>query len=135
MRFKTRLNGTEMPEVNLIPMMDVLMAILTFFIIISMTMSNQRALNIVLPSSKAGAKEQKTPDPLNVGVDAKGQLSIAKKMVNSEEMAQVVKSYLKKHQQGAVVLNADRELPYKQVVKVLGTMQGIGGDRVSLAIE
>lgn len=124
-----------MPEVNLIPMMDVLMAILTFFIIISMTMSNQRALNIVLPSSKAGAKEQKTPDPLNVGVDAKGQLSIAKKMVNSEEMAQVVKSYLEKYQQGAVVLNADRELPYKQVVKVLGTMQGIGGDRVSLAIE
>jgi biopolymer transport protein ExbD len=135
MRFKTRLNGTEMPEVNLIPMMDVLMAILTFFIIISMTMSNQRALNIVLPSSKAGAKEQKTPDPLNVGVDAKGQLSVAKKTVNSEEMAQVVKSYLEKYQQGAVVLNADRELPYKQVVKVLGTMQGIGGDRVSLAIE
>lgn len=135
MRFKTRLNGTEMPEVNLIPMMDVLMAILTFFIIISMTMSNQRALNIVLPSSKAGATDQKAPDPLNIGVDAKGQLSIAKRTVNQDEMAQAVKSYLEKNQKGAVVLNADRELPYKQVIKVLGTMQGIGGDRVSLAIE
>lgn len=135
MRFKTRLNGTEMPEVNLIPMMDVLMAVLTFFIIISMTMSNQRVLNIVLPNSKAGAQEQKTPDPLNVGVDAKGQLSIAKKAVSQAEMTQAIRSYLEKNQQGAVVLNADRELPYRQVVRVLGTMQGIGGDRVSLAIE
>jgi biopolymer transport protein ExbD len=42
---------------------------------------------------------------------------------------------LQKNPQGAVVLNADRKLPYEQVVQVLGKMRDIGGDRVSLAIE
>ncbi|HEY9823866.1 MAG TPA: biopolymer transporter ExbD [Stenomitos sp.] len=135
MRFKSRLNGSELPEVNLIPMMDVLMAVLTFFIIISMTMSNQRALNIILPSSQAGSAALKAPDPLNVGVNVKGQLSISGKPVDQAQMVQAMQGYLRQNQQGAVVLNADRDLPYKQVVKLLGTMQDIGGDRVSLAIE
>jgi biopolymer transport protein ExbD len=46
-----------------------------------------------------------------------------------------MQAYLQQHPEGAVVLNADRKLPYEEVVKVLGKMRDIGGDRVSLAIE
>jgi biopolymer transport protein ExbD len=46
-----------------------------------------------------------------------------------------MQDYLQKNPNGAVVLNADRKLPYEQVVQLLGRMRDIGGDRVSLAIE
>ena len=135
MRFKSDSNSSEMPELNLVPMMDVLMTILTFFIIISMTLTTQQGVDVTLPSADAGVSEQKTPDPLIVGLNQQGQLSLGTQTVTKDQLAQQMVNYLNNNPQGAVILKADSELPYKNVVKLLGTMREIGGDRVSLAID
>lgn len=135
MQFKSDSNSSEMPELNLVPMMDVLMTILTFFIIISMTLTTQQGVDVTLPSADAGVSEQKTPDPLIVGLNQQGQLSLGSQTVTKDQLAQQMVNYLNNNPQGAVILKADSELPYKNVVKLLGTMREIGGDRVSLAID
>jgi biopolymer transport protein ExbD len=136
MRFKSRQKVSQMPEVNLVPMMDVIMTILTFFIIVSMTLTNrQNAVNVTLPSSASGRTEQKTPDPLVVTLNQQGKLFLGKQQITEAELAKPMQAYLQKNPNGTVVLNADRKLPYEQVVKLLGAMRDIGGDRVSLAIE
>jgi biopolymer transport protein ExbD len=126
-----------MPEVNLVPMMDVVMTILTFFIIVSMTLTSQQsAVNIALPSANKGTSPQDTSkEPLIVGLDGQRQLIVGDKPVTEAELAQQMLSYLSKNPQGAVVLKADKNLAYEQVVQVLGKMRDVGGDRVSLAIE
>lgn len=125
-----------MPEVNLLPMMDVIMTILTFFIIVSMTLtSRQNAVDVTLPSTGDGVSEQKTPDPLVVSINQQGQLFLGNQQISEDQLVQPMQAYLQQHPQGAVVLNADRKLPYEKVVQVLGKMRDIGGDRVSLAIE
>ena len=125
-----------MPEINLVPMMDVLMTILTFFIIISMTMTaQQQSVNIDLPSTNAGANTVKTPDPLVVGLTNQGVLAIANNPVTDAQLSQQMQAYLQTNPNGAVVLQADKKLPYEQVVQVLGKMRDVGGDRVSLAID
>jgi biopolymer transport protein ExbD len=136
MRFKSRQKVSQMPEVNLVPMMDVLMTILTFFIIVSMTLTTrQNAVNVSLPSANKGLSEQKTPDPLIVTLNRQKQLFLGKQQITEAQLADPMKSYLQQHPNGAVILNADRKLPYEEVVQVLGKMRDIGGDRVSLAIE
>lgn len=136
MRFKSQQKSSQMPEVNLVPMMDVIMTILTFFIIVSMTLTNrQNAVNITLPSTGSGTSEQKSPDPLVVSISPQGQLFLGKEQITEAQLVQPMQAYLQKNPQGAVVLNADRKLPYEQVVQVLGKMRDIGGDRVSLAIN
>ena len=136
MRFKSQQKSSQMPEVNLVPMMDVIMTILTFFIIVSMTLTNkQNAVNVTLPSTGSGLSEQKSPDPLVVTIDPQGQLFLAKDAITEAQLVQPMQAYLQKNPQGAVVLNADRKLPYEKVVQVLGKMRDIGGDRVSLAIN
>lgn len=136
MRFKSQHKSSQMPEVNLVPMMDVIMTILTFFIIVSMTLTNkQNAVNVTLPSAGSGLSEQKSPDPLVVSIDPQGKLFLGKDAITTEQLVQPMQAYLQKNPQGAVVLNADRKLPYEQVVQVLGKMRDIGGDRVSLAIN
>lgn len=136
MRFKSKQKTSQMPELNLVPMMDVIMTILTFFIIVSMTLTNrQNAVNVTLPSAGSGLSEQKSPDPLVVSIDPQGKLFLGKDAITAEQLVQPMQAYLQKNPQGAVVLNADRKLPYEQVVQVLGKMRDIGGDRVSLAIE
>lgn len=125
-----------MPEVNLVPMMDVIMTVLTFFIIVSMTLTNrQGAVNITLPSAGNGVSEQNTPDPLVVSLNSQGQLFLGNQQINEAQLVQPMQDYLQKNPNGSVVLNADRKLPYEQVVQLLGRMRDIGGDRVSLAIE
>jgi biopolymer transport protein ExbD len=125
-----------MPEINLVPMMDVLMTILTFFIIISMTLTvQQRSVNIDLPSTKAGAKDIKTPDPLIVGLTRQGTLEVSSTTVSEAQLNQQMQAYLQTNPNGTVVLQADKKLPYEQVVQVLGKMRDVGGERVSLAID
>lgn len=136
MRFKSKQKTSQMPELNLVPMMDVIMTILTFFIIVSMTLTNkQNAVNVTLPSAGSGLSEQKAPDPLVVSIDPQGQLFLGKDVITEAQLVQPMQAYLQKNPQGAVVLNADRKLPYEKVVQVLGKMRDIGGDRVSLAIN
>ena len=136
LKSRFRASTSQMPEINLVPMMDVLMTILTFFIIISMTLTaQQQSVNIDLPSTNAGANTVKTPDPLVVGLTNQGILAIANNPVTDAQLSQQMQAYLQKNPNGAVVLQADKKLPYEQVVQVLGKMRDVGGDRVSLAID
>ena len=136
LKSRFRASTSQMPEINLVPMMDVLMTILTFFIIISMTLTaQQQSVNIDLPSTNAGANTVKTPDPLVVGLTNQGTLEVANNPVTDAQLSQQMQAYLQKNPNGAVVLQADKKLPYEQVVQVLGKMRDVGGDRVSLAID
>ncbi|MBD2073297.1 biopolymer transporter ExbD [Phormidium sp. FACHB-592] len=135
MKFKSQRQGSEMLEVNLLPMMDVLMAVLTFFIVISMTLTTQQSVDVTLPTADKGAKELKLPDPLIVGLTRQGQMTVGNSPVTQDQLATQMVEYLNKNPQGAIVLKADNQLAYQKVVQVLGTMQAIGGERVSLAID
>ena len=136
LKSRFRASQSQMPEINLVPMMDVLMTVLTFFIIISMTLTaQQQSVNIELPSTNEGASTVKIPDPLIVGLTNQGILEVANKPVTEAQLSQQMQTYLQTNPNGAVVLQADKKLPYEQVVQVLGTMRDVGGDRVSLAID
>lgn len=124
-----------MPEVNLVPMMDVIMTILTFFIIVSMTLTSFQAVDVPLPSADAGVSKEKPPDPLIVGLNRQGRILVESQTTSDSQLAQRIVAYLEKNPKGVVVLKADRQIAYEKVVQVLGIMRDVGGDRVSLAIE
>ncbi|MBD1915556.1 biopolymer transporter ExbD [Phormidium sp. FACHB-77] len=136
MRFKARSDKRDLPEINLVPMMDVLMTILVFFIIISMTAEfNQQAVDIQLPSTESGSSDVDQPDPLIVELDQQEQLYLAGQPVDPATMAQQIQQYLAEDPKGVIVLKADYQLSYQQIVEVLGPMREVGGAQVSLAIE
>ena len=49
---------SKIPQVNLVPMMDVLMTVLVFFVIISMSLSGIKIFGVSLPQSVTGADEE-----------------------------------------------------------------------------
>ena len=135
MRFKKGRQGSEMPHLDLVPLMDVILAVLVFFILGSLSLTRQQAVDVTLPSADAGKQEQTIPDPLVVGLNQQNQILLENKPVDEAQLQARMQSYLTSNVKGAVILKADRKLPYEQVVKVLGRMRDVGGDRVSLAIE
>jgi biopolymer transport protein ExbD len=135
MKFKSQQQGSQMPEPNLVPMMDVILTVLTFFIIVSMTLTSFQAVNVPLPSTDKGVSKEKPVDPIIIGMNRQGQVLMNNTTVTDTQLAQLIVTYLQKNPKGTVVLKADKEVTYEKVVKVLGTLRDIGGDRVSLAIE
>jgi biopolymer transport protein ExbD len=136
MKLKNR-GKRAMPEVNLVPMMDVVMTILTFFIIVSMTLTSAKTVkDVSLPSADNNKSvTDEPPDPLVVGVNKQGQMIIEEAPVNEQQLGQKVVDYLSKNPKGAVVLKADKGLNYEKVLKAIATLRDVGGDKVSLAVE
>jgi biopolymer transport protein ExbD len=138
MRFRAqRQSSNNMPEVNLVPMMDVIMSILVFFIILSMTMGNFKSVDVQLPgkSDGKGVTESNPGERLIVGLNVKGQVLLNDRVISAEQIGPQVKAYLNQNPKGIVILNADKAVPYEQVIQLLGTLRDVGGDRVSLAIR
>ena len=143
MRFRDRQTGSRIPTVNLVPMMDVLMTVLTFFIIISMSLTGQQLVNVALPGLGGANIRQPKNKPksslplktLVLGLNMKGDVLMDNKPVDNTRLAVNIQKYLAKNPKGKIVLKADRDLPYDKVAKLLERVSKIGGDRVSLAVE
>lgn len=140
MGYSQRNKPAPMTEVNLIPMMDVMMAVLTFFIVVSMTLSTgQNVIGVNLPRTDSGAKpaakEAKAPEPLMVGMNKLGQVMLKNKPVELSQLDTELQAYFQKSPEGVVVFQADKTLTYDKLAKVLGQIRAIGGDRVALAVD
>ena len=137
MKARRRQAGSQVPEVNLIPLMDVLMSVLTFFIIISMNLSSQNIITVEAPSpdDADAAIEEEAVEPFVVGLNTEGQLLIADEHTEVAILATEIRQYLSKNPNGYVRLKADKELDYSEVTRALITLRDIGSAKVSLAIE
>ncbi|MEO0409098.1 MAG: biopolymer transporter ExbD [Cyanobacteria bacterium P01_A01_bin.135] len=125
---------SQVPEVNLVPMMDVLMSVLTFFIIISMNLTSEQIRSVDLPSVQ-GEGEEDTDAPFVVGLNAEGRILLADQVVDEATLSEELGVYLAQNPSGYVRLKADRNLDYDDISGLLLTIRDIGGGRVSLAVE
>lgn len=110
------------------------MTVLTFFIIISMTLNIEQGVEVQLPNNTQAPSVQATPKPLLAKLALQG-LTIEDQPVTKQQAVEQIKAYLGQTPKGAVVLQASPDVPYEQVVALLGELRAVGGDRVLLAIE
>jgi biopolymer transport protein ExbD len=135
MRFKRRSKSSQLPEVNLVPMLDVLMVVLTFFIIVSMTLTTQQGVEVQLPSAEPPAENEAPPKVALIKLNTEGQILFNEQPAQKTALPMQVKAFLQENPEGVVVLQPDQKLPYDQVVELLSELKQAGGERVSLAIE
>jgi biopolymer transport protein ExbD len=137
MGFKARRHTTAtMPEVQLVPMMDVLMSILAFFIVVSMTLTRQQsAVDVNLPGVKSGTSAVTASAASIVVLDAEGRIWLGDRQIAPQQLETEIAAYLRENPTGTVLLKADRQLSYERVIQLLGQLRTVGGDRVSLAIS
>jgi len=129
---------SRIPEVNLVPMMDVLMTVLIFFVIISMGLTGVKINGVTLPKSVEGAEQtvtEKESEPFTLGLTSDKALVIDGEPTSLSAITPAVKAYFKENPDGTLLLKADRALPYDDIAVLLNELRAIGGRRVSLAVE
>ncbi|AKG22515.1 ExbD/TolR family protein [Calothrix sp. 336/3] len=128
----------EEAQVQIIPLIDVIFCILTFFLLAALQFTRQQAINIDLPKATSGTatvtSNQGNRQILPVTIDAVGQTYVEKQPVQKEQLTEILKKYLQENPQGVLVLNASRSATYNDVVELLDILRQVGGDRVSLGI-
>ncbi|MBN3946649.1 MAG: biopolymer transporter ExbD [Nostoc sp. NMS7] len=126
----------EEVQVQIIPLIDVVFCILTFFLLAALQFTRQQAINVDLPkaspSSVSGITSQS--GSLIVTIDAVGNTYIEKQPVKREDLRQSLKQYFQQNPSAIVVLNASRTATYNDVIETLDLLRQVGGDRVSLGI-
>jgi len=118
-------------RIEIVPLIDVIFCILTFFILAAVSFSRQQAINLDLPSASTG--QPQVNQTLMVSLDSQGQVYVEQKQVSREELSQSLQNYYVINPNGLVVLNASKEARYNEVVEVLDLLRSLGGDRVALA--
>lgn len=131
---------SRIPEVNLVPMMDVLMTVLIFFVIISMGLTGVKINGVTLPKSVEGADQAVTDrtdesSPFTIGLNSDKELVLDGETTDINALAPAIDAYFKENPDGSIMLKADRALPYDDIATLLSELREVGGRKVSLAVE
>jgi biopolymer transport protein ExbD len=125
----------EEPEINLIPMIDVLLVIL-IFLMITTTYSKFAGLEINLPTADAQAQQDK-PNEIDVVVMASGGVVINKVPVAGgvEAIAQSLQRAAAGAADPVVVINADAKAAHQNVIDVMQAARNAGLTHISFATQ
>lgn len=123
-------------EINLIPMIDVLLVIL-IFMMVTTTFSQISELQINLPSADSKAQDE-TPAQVTVGVDAKGRYAIngtALGGADVETLGNALKNAAGKTPDPVIVINADAQATHQSVINVMEAARVVGYSRITFATQ
>ncbi|MEA5603589.1 ExbD/TolR family protein [Nostoc sp. UHCC 0252] len=126
----------EEVQIQIIPLIDVVFCILTFFLLAALQFTRQQAINVDLPKASPSTVSGITSQSgsLIVTIDAVGNTYIEKQAVKRDDLGARLKQYLQANPSAVVVLNASRTATYNDVIETLDLLRQVGGDRVSLGI-
>ena len=124
------------PEINLIPMIDVLLVIL-IFVMVTTTYSRFADLKINLPEAEA-ERSKSQPNTLDVAVDADGNYVVNRKVVafsDITEFSRALKVAAGNRKDPLVVISADARATHQSVINILSAAQLAGLPHISFSAE
>ncbi len=131
MKIKTG-NISEEPRIELVPLIDVIFCILTFFLLAGLQVARQQAISVDIPNASTGAPAAR--ELLMVSLNDAGQIFLEQQpILVPGQLAEAVKLYRQARPNSSIVLYASKQVSYNKVVEILDTLRSVAGDRVALA--
>jgi len=118
---------------TLVPLMDVVFAILTFFVMSTLYLTKSEGLIVNLPKAAQSQSQQQTR--VNVTVMSDGTLALNKQIIPLDQLEANVRSLMIATQQTVVIINADTAVNHGNVVAVLDQVKKIDGVKVAIATK
>lgn len=126
----------EEPEINLIPMIDVLLVII-IFLMLTTTYSKFSGLEINLPTADA-SKQAEQPNEIDVAVTASGQILINKSPLTATDVNSISDALRRAagtREDPIIVINADAKATHQSVIDVMQGAQTAGYPHISFATQ
>ena len=131
-RLERRVGAEPMSDINMTPLIDVMLVLLVIFMITAPLMTS--SLKLDLPKTDA-AKPSDAPAFIALAVDAQGQLFIGDAPAGREQVLHRVREAAAVDPQTEVQLRADQAVPYGRVAELIGLIQDGGLARIGFVTE
>jgi biopolymer transport protein ExbD len=118
-------------ELNIVPMIDVIFAILTFFIISSLFLTRSESLPVNLP--QAASAELQERSRIAVSVDETGEIALNREAIALENLQTGVRDLMGSPQESVIVINADEAVSHGRVIAVMDELREIEGATLGIA--
>ena len=121
-----------MSEINVTPLVDVMLVLVVIFIITAPLLAS--SIRLDLPRTDA-ATASEAPKFITLAISPGGQVFLDERPVTAEQLAQGLQEAAARNPDTEVQLRADRAVPYGQVVVVMGAAQKAGLNRIGFVAE
>ncbi len=120
-------------QINILPMIDVIFVILSFFIVSSLYLVRLETIPVNLPNAETANQEKDTAIVITLNLDNK--VFIDEKIIDISLFENELRSKLKNNNNKKVVLRADKSIKYGKVISILDIMRKIEDIKIGVSTE
>jgi biopolymer transport protein TolR len=128
-----RSHNKPMSEINVTPMVDVMLVLLIIFMVAAPLLTV--GVPLELPKTRAQALPTEQEEPLTINLDAEGRVYIQKTEVAAEKLVPKLAAIQAERQSDKVFLRADRSLDYGMVMQIMGALSAGGFRNIGLVTD
>lgn len=132
MAFKSDSQDDVMSEINVVPLVDVILVVLIIFMVTA-PMIMKPSININLP--KAGTGDATAPSKLSIVIDKDGNTLLDGKVANDEQIRSAAVGESKRNPEIQAIISADKDVPHGRVVSVLDIIKAGGVKKFAISID
>ncbi len=132
MAFKSDSHDDVMSEINVVPLVDVILVVLIIFMVTA-PMIMKPSINVNLP--KAGAGDATAPSKLNILISKDGNLLLDGKSASDEQIRIAATDESKRNPDIQAIISADKDVPHGRVVSVLDIIKAGGVKKFAISID
>ena len=121
-----------MSEINMTPLIDVMLVLLVIFIITAPLLVSSVQLD--LPKA-SGTSAPNAPQFVELSIDPKGQVFVNDRLLDNAELGRVLAQAAQRNADTELRLRADTSVPYGRVAEVMGLAQSAGLSRVGFVAD
>jgi biopolymer transport protein ExbD len=133
MRLPSESDRTPDINVNVVALVDVLFAILTFFIITSLTLTRNEGLPVNLPTAATGKSQAQTQIVISLTTD--GKILLNRQPIDYLSLVTKIQSLVVKDRQTLAIINADERVEHGRVVEIMDRVRQISGLKLAIATK
>ena len=120
-------------SINILPMIDIIFAILSFFIISSLYLTRIDSIKINLPKSSTAVKEQNKP--LIITVDSNQRIYFNSNEISLKNFYSIIRKNTENLEDPKVILRADTSVKHGLIVNLLDELRKIENLKVGISTE
>jgi biopolymer transport protein ExbD len=129
MAFSTQDSDEVLSEINVTPLVDVMLVLLVVFIVTAPLLTNSIPINLPKTESVAPVEQK---DPLVVSIDGQGKLFINKDEIQADLLETNLKAAKEKAPDVRVQLQADDGVNYGEVARAMASIERAGITKLSV---
>lgn len=124
---------SEPAQVNILPAIDMIFAILTYFIMASLFLTRAEGLSVNLPKAVNASSQQDRK--IVVAVDPRGGIAVNRVPVTLERLREAVRLEMGDRDRALVAIAADRTVDYGQVVAIMDRLRTLEGIQLGISTQ